>query len=61
MQILVQAMLGHKLVAIGYDDNKQSWLCLNSWGPNWGNNGTIWIEYNNEHILRIGALEEISE
>lgn len=45
--------IGHALVIIGYDDTKQSWLCLNSWGPNWGNNGTTWIKYDNEHIYEI--------
>ncbi len=53
--------VGHDLVVIGYDDTKQSWLCLNSWGPNWGNNGTIWVEYDSKHILRIVALEEVNK
>lgn len=44
---------GHQMVIIGYDDTKQSWLCLNSWGANWGKNGngTIWIRYDNENIV----------
>ena len=44
---------GHEMIIIGYDDEKQSWLCLNSWGANWGNNGngTIWIKYNDENIV----------
>lgn len=43
---------GHELIIIGYDDTKQSWLCLNSWGANWGSNGngTVWIRYDNENI-----------
>lgn len=43
---------GHEMIIIGYDDTKQSWLCLNSWGANWGKNGngTIWIRYDNENI-----------
>lgn len=41
------------MVIIGYNDTKQSWLCLNSWGANWGNNGTTWIKYDNEHIVEI--------
>lgn len=43
---------GHELIIIGYDDTKQSWLCLNSWGANWGKNenGTVWIRYDNENI-----------
>lgn len=45
--------VGHEMVIIGYDDTKQSWLVLNSWGPNWRNNGTFWLEYNNEGIYGI--------
>ena len=56
-----QAGSGHELVVIGYDDEKQSWLCLNSWGTNWGNKGTGWIEYDDEGIVSIGALKEITE
>lgn len=43
---------GHRLIVIGYDDTKQSWLCLNSWGATWGSNGngTVWIKYNNKGI-----------
>lgn len=44
---------GHAMVIIGYDDTKQSWLVLNSWGANWGNNGTIWIRYDSEGIYEI--------
>ena len=44
---------GHAMVIIGYDDTKQSWLVLNSWGPNWRDNGAFWLEYNNEGIYCI--------
>lgn len=36
----------HAMVIIGYDDSKNAWLAQNSWGPNWGCNGQIWIDYN---------------
>jgi hypothetical protein len=36
----------HALVLIGYDDSKNAYLCLNSWGTRWGGNGTIWIDYD---------------
>lgn len=44
---------GHEMIIIGYDDTKQSWLCLNSWGADWGKNGngTLWIRYDNENIV----------
>jgi|GEM_PF-2927120 tetratricopeptide (TPR) repeat protein len=27
---------GHAVVIIGYDDNKECWICKNSWGTGWG-------------------------
>jgi len=42
----------HAMIVAGYDDNKGpngAFLVVNSWGESWGNNGTIWIDYN--HFL----------
>lgn len=39
----------HAMVIAGYDDNRGpngAFKVINSWGPGWGNNGTIWIDYN---------------
>ncbi|MCP4049305.1 MAG: hypothetical protein GY730_01175 [bacterium] len=38
---------GHAVLVIGWDDNKQAWLCKNSWGRTKGPNGdgTFWISY----------------
>ena len=40
--------MGHTMVIIGYDDNKYggAFQILNSYGKAWGNNGKIWIRYN---------------
>ena len=40
--------IGHAMTIIGYDDYKYggSFLILNSYGESWGNNGKIWIKYN---------------
>ncbi|MBM77257.1 MAG: hypothetical protein CL846_02130 [Crocinitomicaceae bacterium] len=40
---------GHAVVLIGYDDtiNGGSFLILNSWGNDFGNNGKMWVSYNN--------------
>ena len=48
----------HAVSIIGWDDNYSrnnfvyekpekdgAWLVLNSWGTNWGNNGTAWLSY----------------
>jgi hypothetical protein len=36
----------HALVVVGYDNNKNAFRLRNSWGPNWGDDGSIWIDYN---------------
>ena len=46
-----QAGMGHAMLLVGYDDNKNggSFLILNSWGSEkqeWGRNGTIWVKYD---------------
>lgn len=39
----------HAVSVSGYDDNKGpngAFKVVNSWGPQWGNNGYIWVDYN---------------
>lgn len=48
-------MASHAMAIVGYDDTKQAWLAQNSWGPNWGCNGQIWIDYNFLTTLTLGA------
>ena len=38
---------GHSLCIIGYDDNKYggAFEIINSWGKSWGNDGFLWIRY----------------
>ncbi|MEQ1745174.1 MAG: C1 family peptidase [Saprospiraceae bacterium] len=36
---------GHAMVVVGYDDRKEAFRIMNSWGKNWGDNGFIWIKY----------------
>ena len=38
---------GHAMCVVGYDDKKYggSFLIMNSWGPEWGNNGFGWVRY----------------
>jgi hypothetical protein len=38
-------MQGHAMVLVGYDDSKQAFKLLNSWGTHWGNNGFGWVSY----------------
>lgn len=39
---------GHAMCVIGYDDRREggAFQLMNSWGPEWGNNGIGWIRYN---------------
>ncbi|WP_020585248.1 C1 family peptidase [Desulfobacter curvatus] len=42
-------MGGHAVLLIGYDNDKQAWLCKNSWGKTGPNkDGTFWLSFN-EH------------
>ena len=38
---------GHAMCVVGYDDKKfgGAFLIMNSWGPNWGQNGFAWVRY----------------
>lgn len=36
---------GHAVVLTGYDNEKQAFRLLNSWGSNWGENGYLWATY----------------
>ncbi len=36
---------GHAMCVIGYDDRKQAFQIMNSWGPEWGVNGVCWVRY----------------
>jgi hypothetical protein len=37
--------LPHCVVICGYDDVKNAWLIMNSWGTSWGDAGYSWIGY----------------
>jgi C1A family cysteine protease len=36
---------GHCIVMIGYDNTKELFQCINSWGKNWGQNGIFYLPY----------------
>ncbi len=37
----------HQVVVVGYDDNEGYWICKNSWGTGWGEEGWFRIAYGN--------------
>lgn len=36
---------GHAMVTVGYDDERAAYRVLNSWGPEWADQGQGWISY----------------
>ncbi|HOP64481.1 MAG TPA: C1 family peptidase [Spirochaetota bacterium] len=42
--------VNHAITIVGWDDKKQAYLVKNSWGPNWGDKGYIWVEYGSNNI-----------
>jgi len=36
---------GHAVVIVGYNDSESCWICKNSWGSSWGENGYFRIKY----------------
>ena len=42
---------GHAILLMGFDDNHEYWICKNSWGTGWGENGYFRIKYGESGIL----------
>ncbi|HLM44757.1 MAG TPA: C1 family peptidase [Myxococcaceae bacterium] len=40
-----EGLPNHAVVIIGWDEEKGAWLVRNSWGPEWGLGGYMWIKY----------------
>ncbi|MDY7396493.1 C1 family peptidase [Aureibaculum sp. 2210JD6-5] len=46
----------HAMLVVGYDDAKNAFKVVNSWGESWGNNGFVWIDYKAfEDVLDTGS------
>ena len=41
---------GHFVVIVGWDDSLQCWICKNSWGEGWGENGYFRIAWDEVYI-----------
>lgn len=60
----IDKTIGHGMTIIGWDDSKESWLVLNSWGNTWlgypfksNGDGTTWIKYSDKGWSAGGAVE----
>jgi hypothetical protein len=45
--------IDHSVVIVGWDDRKGDggcWRIQNSWGPQWGQGGFMWIEYGSNNV-----------
>jgi len=40
-----QQLGGHAITLIGFDDDRQAFKLVNSWGPKWGDRGFGWLSY----------------
>ncbi|MCK4447828.1 MAG: hypothetical protein KAW56_12205, partial [Candidatus Marinimicrobia bacterium] len=38
---------GHAILIVGWDNDQEYWICKNSWGANWGENGYFRIKWHN--------------
>jgi hypothetical protein len=36
----------HAMVVVGYDDTKNAFKLINSWGTDWGDGGFAWVDYD---------------
>ena len=36
----------HAMLVVGYDDQRQAYKVMNSWGEGWGDKGFLWISYD---------------
>ncbi|OYT17810.1 MAG: hypothetical protein B7C24_00685 [Bacteroidetes bacterium 4572_77] len=53
--------VNHVLNIVGWDDNKSTaggigaWICQNTWGAGWGENGYVYVSYNDSQMLVYNA------
>jgi len=52
----------HAVLIVGWDDAEEAWICKNSWGPNWGEEGWFRIKWGDSEIGRyifMGRTEKL--
>jgi len=56
--------LSHALLVVGYDESRNAFKIINSWGVHWGNEGYLWIDYEVFRKILIEAFvveDEVGE
>lgn len=48
---------GHAMVVVGYDDDRQAFELMNSWGTDWGEDGFLWVKYKDFNKFVMSAYE----
>ena len=53
---------GHAVLIVGYDDEKDAFKIVNSWGSDWGDEGYGWVSYDfflpSDHLDFQPGIEE---
>jgi C1A family cysteine protease/TolA-binding protein len=50
----------HAVVLAGWDDARGAWHVRNSWGPDWGEDGYVWVKYGSNVIGTDALYPEIA-
>jgi C1A family cysteine protease len=50
----------HAVVLVGWDDAREAWHVRNSWGPNWGEDGYIWVKYGSNDVGATALYAEVA-
>ena len=52
----------HAVVVVGYDEFRKAFKLMNSYGPNWGQDGFFWLKYTAfERIARCGIIMPLAD
>jgi hypothetical protein len=49
---------GHAMAIVGYDDRKNAWKIMNSWGTTFGDDGFFWMDYDS--LRRSGQVAAVA-
>ena len=51
----------HAVVLYGYDDEREVWICQNSWGSQFGINGAFFLPYEYDIVEAYSMIDDISQ